>query len=75
LLLLELISPTSAGSLQNSTVAIERQDESGDNQYLLRDVKKIADGQYLLIAKNPDYPPLAADETMRTFARLRGIVE
>lgn len=34
LLLLELISPTSAGSLQNCTVAIERQDESGDNQYL-----------------------------------------
>ena len=75
LLLLELISPTSAGSLQNCTVAIERQDQSGDNQYLLRDVKKIADGQYLLMAKNPDYPPLAADETMRTFARLKGIVE
>ncbi|NRQ42943.1 HNH endonuclease [Rheinheimera sp. YQF-2] len=75
LLLLELISPTSAGSLQNCTVAIERQDASGDNQYLLRDVKKVADGQYLLIAKNTDYPPLAADETMRTFARLKGIVE
>lgn len=74
LLLLELISPTSAGSLQNCTVAIERQDESGDNQYLLRDVKKIADGQYMLVAKNPDYPPLKADETMRTFARLKGIV-
>ena len=74
LLLLELISPTSAGSLQNCTVAIERQDESGDNQYLLRDVKKVADGLYLLIAKNPDYPPLTADETMRTFARLKGIV-
>lgn len=75
LLLLELISPTSAGSLQNCTVAIERQDQSGDNQYLLRDVKKIADGQYLLIAKNPDYPLMPADETMRTFARLKGIVE
>lgn len=75
LLLLELISPTSAGSLQKCTVAIERQDESGDNQYLLRDVKKVADGQYMLIAKNPNYPPLAADETMRTFARLKGIVQ
>lgn len=75
LLLLELINPTSAGSLQNSTVAIERQDQSGDNQYLLRDVKKIANGQYLLIAKNPDYQALEADETMRTFARLKGIVE
>ncbi|WP_240222549.1 HNH endonuclease signature motif containing protein [Rheinheimera hassiensis] len=75
LLLLELISPTSAGSLQNCTVAIERQDISGDNQYLLRDVKKIADGQYLLMAKNTDYPPLPADENMRTFARLKGIVE
>lgn len=75
LLLLELITPQSAGSLQSCTVAIERQDISGDNQYLLRDVKKIADGQYQLIAKNPDYPPLAADESMRTFARLKGIVE
>jgi hypothetical protein len=56
-------------------VAIERQDQSGDNQYLLRDVKKIADGHYLLIAKNTDYPPLPADENMRTFARLKGIVE
>ena len=75
LLILELITPQSAGSLQNCTVAIERQDMSGDNQNLLRDVKKIADGQYQLIAKNPDYPPLVADESMRTFARLRGIVE
>ena len=74
LLLLELITSQSAGSLQNCTVAIERQDISGDNQYLLRDVKKIADGQYQLIAKNPDYPPIAADDSMRTFARFKGIV-
>lgn len=75
LLLLELISPESAGSLQNCTVAIERQDESGDNQYLLRDVKKDAKGQYHLIAKNPDYPVLIADESMRTFARLKAVVD
>jgi hypothetical protein len=74
LLLLELISPESAGSLQNCTVAIEQQDESGDNQYLLRDVKKDTNGQYHLIAKNPDYPLLIADKSMRTFARLKAVV-
>lgn len=75
LLLLELISPTSAGSLQNCSVVIENHDQSGDDQYLLRDVKKVAEGEYLLIAKNPDYPPLPATESMRTLARLKGIVE
>lgn len=79
LLLLEWITPTRAGSLQNATVAIERLDESGDAQYLLRDIKKQANKQgeaeYHLIAKNPDYDPLIADENMRTFARLKGVVE
>jgi hypothetical protein len=39
-LLLELISPTRAGSITGNVMAIERQDESGDNQYLLRVVTK-----------------------------------
>jgi hypothetical protein len=39
-LLLELMSPTRAGSITGNVVAIERQDEAGDNQYLLRVVTK-----------------------------------
>ena len=38
--LLELITPSRAGSITGSVVAIERQDDSGDNQYLLRVVTK-----------------------------------
>ncbi len=79
LLLLEFISPESAGSLQNQTVAIERLDNAGDSQYLLRDVKKVTDENgnscYQLIAKNPSYETLVADETMKTFARLKKRIE
>ena len=74
LLLLEWITPTSAGSLQGVTVAIEKQDEAGDNQYLLRVVKKVAEGHYQLLANNPDYQTIDADENMRSFARLKGVV-
>ncbi|ABM04244.1 type III restriction enzyme, res subunit [Psychromonas ingrahamii 37] len=73
-LLLEKITPTSAGSLQGLTVAIEKQDEAGDGQCLLRVVKKTADGRYKLVAKNPDYKTIYADEDMQTFARLKGVV-
>ncbi|MCG6202418.1 DEAD/DEAH box helicase family protein [Psychromonas antarctica] len=74
LLLLEWITPTSAGSLQGLTVAIEMQDEAGDAQYLLRVVKKDADNRYQLIANNRDYKTIYADENMKTFARLKGVV-
>ena len=74
LLLLEWITPTSSGSLQGLTVAIEMQDETGDSQYLLRVVKKIANGHYQLLANNPDYQPVEANENMKSFARLKGIV-
>jgi superfamily II DNA or RNA helicase/HKD family nuclease/SOS-response transcriptional repressor LexA len=73
-LLLELLSPTSAGSISGAVVAIERQDESGDNQYLLRSVTKSAGGQYVLKANNPAYSDLVATEEMRTLARLKGLV-
>ncbi|MDZ7811012.1 MAG: hypothetical protein U5L11_14260 [Arhodomonas sp.] len=36
-------------------MAIERVDESGDAEYLLRIVTKTADGRYILKATNPDY--------------------
>ncbi|MCL1089386.1 DEAD/DEAH box helicase family protein [Shewanella profunda] len=75
LLLLEKISPTNAGSINGLTLAIEIQDDSGDNQYLLRKVSKQIDGGYLLIANNPDYAPIVASEEMHTFARLKSIVK
>ena len=74
-LLLELMSPTRAGSITGNIVAIERQDEGGDNQYLLRVVVKQPDGSYLLRANNPEYGDLPADDSMRTLARLKTIVD
>jgi superfamily II DNA or RNA helicase/SOS-response transcriptional repressor LexA len=74
-LLLELVSSVSAGSISNLTMAIERQDATGDDQYLLRDVKKRPDGGYDLIARNPDYPIFQADDGMRTFARLKMVID
>lgn len=74
-LLLELISPTRAGSITGSVVAIERQDDSGDNQYLLRVVTKTRDGQYVLKANNPAYQDLPANDDMRTLARLRAVID
>ena len=74
-LLLETITPDRAGSISNKIIAIERQDMSGDDQYLLRHVKKIGTGNYQLIANNPDYEPMQATEEMRTFARLLGVVD
>ena len=74
-LLLEQITPSNAGSITGSTVAIERQDTAGDNQYLLRKVLKNADGTYTLRAANPDYTDVSASEDMVTFARLKGKVD
>jgi len=74
-LLLELISPARAGSITGNVVAIERQDESGDNQYLLRVVNKTRDGQYVLKANNPDYEDMPATDEMRTLARLRRVID
>lgn len=75
LLLLEMITPSNAGSISGLTMAIEGQDITGDDQYLLRVVKKQANGQYLLVANNPDYPDMLANEQMNTFARLKGVLK
>lgn len=74
-LLLELIGPSRAGSITGSVVAVERQDESGDNQYLLRVVTKTSEGQYVLKANNPAYDDMLATDEMRTLALLRGVVD
>jgi len=74
LLLLELITSDRAGSLRDQIVVIERDEIGGDGQYLLRKVNKLPNGQYELIAQNPDYEVMIADESMRTFARFKQVV-
>jgi superfamily II DNA or RNA helicase/SOS-response transcriptional repressor LexA len=73
---LELVSPSNAGSITGTVMAIERQDEAGgDNQYLLRVVTKTKDGGYVLKANNPAYDDLQATDEMRTLARLQAVVD
>jgi superfamily II DNA or RNA helicase/SAM-dependent methyltransferase/SOS-response transcriptional repressor LexA len=74
-LLLELVNPSSAGSITGNIMAIERQDDAGDNQYLLRVVNKAKDGSYILKANNPQYQDLVATDAMRTLARFKGIID
>ena len=78
-LLLEIVSAESAGKITGDTMAIERQDASGDNQYLLRKVLKEDNGQYRLRANNPDYADILVTdelrEQFRTFARLKAIID
>src|SRR5690606_26782672 len=78
-LLLEVISSGSAGKITGEVLAIERQDEAGDNQYLLRKVLKDPNGQYRLRAFNPDYNDLLVSaelqEQFRTFARLKAVID
>jgi superfamily II DNA or RNA helicase/SAM-dependent methyltransferase/SOS-response transcriptional repressor LexA len=77
-LLLEQISPESAGSNTGQTLAIERIDEVGGTQYLLRKIYKNQAGEYVLKAANPDYEDIVVtpqlSEQFRTFARLKSIV-
>ena len=74
-LLFETISPQSAGSLNGQLVAIEMDSETGGDQYLLRKVSKTGPGQYDLIALNPEYETIQANESMRTRARFKQIID
>lgn len=75
-LLLEHVTPTNAGSITGTVMAIERDEaSSGEDQYVLRLVIKTRDGQYVLRANNPDYPDMPATDEMRTRARLRAIID
>ena len=69
------MSPHNAGSISNQVLAIERQDEFGDDQYLLRYVKKNGPNDYTLRAWNPDYEDMSATNDMRTFARLHSVLD
>lgn len=75
LLLFEWVTPSSAGSISNNVMAIELLDEAGDPTYLLRVVKKQANGEYVLKANNPSYTDILATSSMRTFARLKAVVK
>ncbi|WP_435532850.1 hypothetical protein [Vibrio hippocampi] len=55
-------------------MAVEIQDESGDNQYLLRLVQKGSQGRYWLKASNPDYALMPTNQSMKTFARLKRVM-
>jgi len=74
-LLLEMITPDNAGSNDGHIIAVEQQDITGDDQYLLRKIKKIAPNEYQLIAHNTDYHPILATNEMYTFARLKQVLD
>lgn len=78
-LLLEQINLDQAGSITGKTLAIERMDETGDTQYLLRVIEKTSQGQYVLKAKNPSYDDILVtpelSEQFRTFARLEAVID
>lgn len=73
-LLLELITPQTAGLINGNVIAIERQDSTGDDQYLLRKAEKNKDGTYTLIAFNEKYNSIVAEDDMNTFARLKNVI-
>ncbi len=74
-LLLELVNPQSAGSITGTVMAVERQDEAGDDQYLLRRVTKTPAGGYILKANNPAYEDMEATGAMHPIARLRYVLD
>ena len=74
-LLLERLSSSNAGAITGAVMAIERQDESRDNQYLLRVALKEATGGHTLRANNPDYANMSATDDMRTLARFKEIID
>ncbi len=72
-LILEKITPTNAGSLNGQIIVLEQQEGSGSDQYLLRKVYKDK-SQYLLVANNPNYKTIIADEGIKPLARLKAII-
>jgi superfamily II DNA or RNA helicase/HKD family nuclease/protein-L-isoaspartate O-methyltransferase/SOS-response transcriptional repressor LexA len=74
-LLLERMSPANAGSITGQVVVIERQDASGDDQYLLRNILKSPAGEYILRANHPAYADMTATDEYRTLARLKARLE
>lgn len=74
-LLFELLGNNRKEGKDGKTVAIERKDTDGEDQYLLRDLKKRIDGEYDLIARNPEYPVLRESDEMRIIAYLKYVID
>ena len=74
-LLLDLITSDTAGSISNSLVVIEKQEQGGSDQYLLRYIHKNGPGSYTLKAWNEDYPDMPATEEMVTRARVKRVID
>jgi SOS-response transcriptional repressor LexA len=75
-LLLERVSPTEAFPETDTVMAVERENEAGDeSQYLLRVLHRNIDGAYILQANNPAYDDLAVTPEMRMVARLKIVID
>ncbi len=68
-LLLERMGPERAGSISGYTLVVERLNEAGDSEYLLRAVIKRGAGDYVLRAWNRAYGDMEAGEDLKTWAR------
>jgi hypothetical protein len=73
-LLLEHLSKIEASDVVDKVVAVERQDASGDAQYMLRMMKAENDGTYLLRANNPSYVEEPYAEGIKVRARLKALI-
>lgn len=78
-LLLELPAPDQPEPDHGSIMVIERQNEQGEDQYVLRVVNRRPDGGYVLVANNPAYADLMLDrdtaKQVRFVARLKIVVD
>jgi superfamily II DNA or RNA helicase len=75
LLLLEHITPEYTDDISGKTIAIERNNASGDEQYLLRQVKKLGDQKYQLIEQNAVHEPIKSYTDMTLLAFLKNILD
>jgi hypothetical protein len=75
LLLLEHITPEHADDISDKTIAIERNNASGDERYFLRQVKKLGDQKYQLIEQNMVHEPIKSYNDTTFLAFLKSIVK
>jgi superfamily II DNA or RNA helicase/SOS-response transcriptional repressor LexA len=70
LVVLEPITPVSAGSLQGQIIAVGYTDNSGNTAYAIKKVKKDSLGKYFLVSQNKAYKDIPVNpENFRTIAR------
>ncbi len=74
-LLLERLDSNKIENYSGATIVVERSDDQGNNQYLLRVASEDPNGGTTLKANNPTYPAFIADKSMTPLARLRAIID